>query len=55
MYLFGIDVQLNILVALNLLAVLVEFMLVWKILMKLKKQQEHKKVQMRMKEERVGE
>ncbi len=51
MYLFGIDVQLNILVAINLLAVLVEFLLVWKIARKLKERAEHRAVQKRMEEE----
>jgi hypothetical protein len=55
MYLFGIDVQLNILVAINLLAVLIEFLLVWRIFRNLKKRQEHKTVQMRMEEEVSGE
>ncbi len=54
MYVFGIDIQLNILVAINLLAVLVEFLLVWKIARKFKRRQEHKSVQIRMEERGIG-
>lgn len=56
MYIFGIDIQLNILVALNLLAALIEFLLVWKIARKMKtKTEEHRSVQRRVAEERVSE
>jgi len=54
MYVFGIDIQLNILVAINLLAVLIEFLLVWKIARKLKAKAEHRAVQKRMEEEEVS-
>jgi hypothetical protein len=53
MYIFGIDVQLNILVLINLLAVLVELLLVWQILKKMKKRAEHKQIQREMSEEGV--
>jgi hypothetical protein len=45
MYIFGIDVQLNILVLLNLLAVLIEFLLVWKIYRKMKSRSVRKDLQ----------
>jgi hypothetical protein len=51
MYIFGIDVQLNILVLLNLLAVFIEFLLVWQILRKMKRRAMHREIQREMSEE----
>ncbi|MEM4240457.1 MAG: hypothetical protein QXM31_03925 [Candidatus Woesearchaeota archaeon] len=51
MYIFGIDVQLNILVLLNLLAALVELFLVWRIMKKLRKKAEHKAAQRELEDE----
>ncbi|MEM4254381.1 MAG: hypothetical protein QXR48_03295 [Candidatus Woesearchaeota archaeon] len=51
MYIFGIDVQLNILIAFNILATLIEFLLVWKISRKIKTRPEHRAVQKRIAEE----
>jgi hypothetical protein len=51
MYIFGIDVQLNILVALNLLAAIIEFLLVWKIYRKTKEKSEHRAIQKSIREE----
>ncbi len=55
MYIFGIDIQLNILVLLNIIACLVEFLLIWKISKKMKGRAEHRAVQRRMEEDEVEE
>lgn len=45
MYFFGIDVQLNVLVLINLIVVLIEFLLVWKIARRLKSRAVRKELQ----------